>query len=1046
VFNKIITIFLLVAGFAVSVYPQKLPITVYGAADGLPPYSVEGMLQDHLGNMWFTTQGGLVRFNGKRFMHFTSEHGLAHDFCRPIIEDRNHVLWVGTLGGGLTRVVRNDFGGYEFRVYEAADGLNDNSVLALAADSGGLWIGTKQGLCRMHIQAGTDSAVWEYFLSGKVINNVLIAGDGTVWCGDMSGFLYHIRRNQCDTIGMFDDYSAGISGIIETGAGEYRVASFNNGAGFLRVRGERYAVDTARSGFVYLSRRIFGLYRDRRNRILAATRGDGLLIADGEKIQRITIENGLPENQIACVYQDRQNSVWMAPMSGGLCKWTDFPAVHFDEDTGLPDNNVLSILQDHSGRYWAVCHEKGLSFYDGARWQTYRTQHGLPTNSLYTIFEDSHKNLWISSFGMGLVRFDGKRFIRFMADQIRLNDVQCIFEDSRGQMWFGTDVDGVIRYGKNGKLDVFNLNHGLAGQRVLAIYEDRRGNLWFGCAQPSRMKEAGGVSFISAKNKTEDAPVIENFNKRSGLKSRYVSSILETSDGALWLATRTHGLVKYFHDSLKYFMQRDGLPSNTISGLAEDSTHRLWIATLKGLAVMEGDSFRLITHDHGLFDDAVNENAFRCDREGALWLGTPTGLTVYRHRPNQADASAPTVYIEQIRMKDQWLAVSALSRLSYDQNDLAFEVTGIDFRYRRGLMYQFYLDGFDYEYRNWSERDYISYTNLDPGAYVLRIRARNIYGAVSREYQWPIHIRPAVWQTWWFRLAATVTLIILLPVLYRRGSSVWNRFQQWRRRHWIAHYKILAPLGEGAMGIVYRARDRSNGKEVALKVIHPKALSEPDIRVRFERESQILATLDHPNIVKVFAAGYWQGTGYIAMEWLTGGSLKARIQKQTGMEQCCLRDIAVSVASGLAYMHRKGIIHRDLKSDNIMLDENGVPKIMDFGLSKSALMTGLTQTGTAIGTLGYVAPEQVSGLTTDARSDMFSFGVVLYEMVTGRLPFRGDNEIALIHSIFTDAPPRPSTVVTDCPPDLETVIMRCLEKDPERRYQDMNAVVAELQK
>lgn len=240
------------------------------------------------------------------------------------------------------------------------------------------------------------------------------------------------------------------------------------------------------------------------------------------------------------------------------------------------------------------------------------------------------------------------------------------------------------------------------------------------------------------------------------------------------------------------------------------------------------------------------------------------------------------------------------------------------------------------------------------------------------------------------------------------------------------------------------ASDRISGKEVALKVIHPKLMSDEDNKKRFERESRIMSTLDHPNIVRVHSAGHWQGTNYLAMEILEGGNLKTWMQAHRPLSQENLSAIIRQIAHGLAYIHAKGIIHRDLKSENIMLNGQSVPKIMDFGLSKSALMATMTHTGASMGTLGYISPEQITGSHADQRSDIFSFGVILYELVTGRLPFSGDNEIALIHSIFSDEPASPRNINPDCPPQFEALISKCLKKDPDQRYRDMEEIIKEL--
>ncbi|MFH1681744.1 MAG: protein kinase [Candidatus Eisenbacteria bacterium] len=259
----------------------------------------------------------------------------------------------------------------------------------------------------------------------------------------------------------------------------------------------------------------------------------------------------------------------------------------------------------------------------------------------------------------------------------------------------------------------------------------------------------------------------------------------------------------------------------------------------------------------------------------------------------------------------------------------------------------------------------------------------------------------------------------------------------------ISHYRVLEKLGEGGMGVVYKAEDTKLDRTVALKFLAARALGDREERERFIHEAKAAAALSHPNICTIHEIGEHEGHPFIAMECVEGESLKGRIQKgPLKIEEAV--EIGIEVAGGLQKAHEKGIVHRDIKSANIMLTRDGRAKIMDFGLAKSKARTTLTETGTTLGTVAYMSPEQARGEDVDGRTDIWSLGVVLYEMVTGRLPFPGDFEQAVVYAILNQDAQPVTGVRTGVPMELEGAIGRCLEKDPGERYQTAGDLAAKL--
>ena len=258
-------------------------------------------------------------------------------------------------------------------------------------------------------------------------------------------------------------------------------------------------------------------------------------------------------------------------------------------------------------------------------------------------------------------------------------------------------------------------------------------------------------------------------------------------------------------------------------------------------------------------------------------------------------------------------------------------------------------------------------------------------------------------------------------------------------------YEILAPLGAGGMGEVYRARDTRLAREVAIKVLPDRLAASTEALARFEREAKAIAALSHPNILAIHDVGEERGVRFVVSELLEGETLRQRLSR----ERLAWRkgvEIGIAMADGLAAAHAKGIVHRDLKPENLFLTSGGLVKILDFGLARTdaaslsdatsaQTATEQTEAGTVMGTVGYMSPEQVSGEAADARSDIFSLGCVLYEMLSGRRAFGGNTPGQTLAAILRDQPPEISRSGVELPTGLDRMVARCLEKNPNERFQ-----------
>ena len=261
----------------------------------------------------------------------------------------------------------------------------------------------------------------------------------------------------------------------------------------------------------------------------------------------------------------------------------------------------------------------------------------------------------------------------------------------------------------------------------------------------------------------------------------------------------------------------------------------------------------------------------------------------------------------------------------------------------------------------------------------------------------------------------------------------------------ISHYKILEKLGEGGMGVVYKAHDTKLDRVIALKFLPHYLTTDTDEKERFYHEARAASGLNHANITTIYEIQEFDDQLFLAMEFVEGKTLKQLVKEDPPSIKTVL-DIAIQMCEGIAVAHEKGIVHRDIKSDNIMITAKGQVKIMDFGLAKVKGATKLTKAGSTLGTAAYMSPEQAQGEEVDQRSDIFSVGVVLYELLAGQLPFKGEHHAALMYSLINEEPMPLIRYNPKVTPELERIVSKALTKDKAERYQHADDLLADLRR
>ncbi len=260
----------------------------------------------------------------------------------------------------------------------------------------------------------------------------------------------------------------------------------------------------------------------------------------------------------------------------------------------------------------------------------------------------------------------------------------------------------------------------------------------------------------------------------------------------------------------------------------------------------------------------------------------------------------------------------------------------------------------------------------------------------------------------------------------------------------LAGYRIEAQLGRGGMGVVYRAVHERLGRTAALKVLSPELAQDEEYRVRFVRESQLAASLEHPNVLPVYDAGETEDVLYLAMRYVDGSDLREVLRQEGSLTPERTLELIAQVASALDAAHEAGLVHRDVKPANILIDRTGRVFLSDFGVAKRTGGTQLTRTGSFLGSVDYCSPEQIEGKSLDGRADVYALGCVLYQCLTGQPPYERETEVAVIHAHLSEPAPAVTTVRPDLPRSLDGVVVTAMAKHPEVRFQTAGAIAGAL--
>jgi tRNA A-37 threonylcarbamoyl transferase component Bud32 len=434
--------------------------------------------------------------------------------------------------------------------------------------------------------------------------------------------------------------------------------------------------------------------------------------------------------------------------------------------------------------------------------------------------------------------------------------------------------------------------------------------------------------------------------------------------------------------------------------------------------------------------------------EQKLYFPTVDGLVGVDPGMVDEPGIPPGVHIENIKSNGKMISSHPGMTIGPGVNRLEFHYTSLSFRLPGQLRFRFKLDGYDREWEvvEGSSDRLAVYRYLQPGQYCFQVQAgldRAGWGLSSTRFEFTV--LPYFWQTGWFKLLVAIAFAILSFFLITGIRKLLGIVHFWKRKTRIGNYRIVRKLGSGGMGTVYLARSlHASGRQVALKVLREEFTTD-DIQIRrLEQEAMIIDQIDHANIVNVIERGRHDQNIYIAMEYLQGITLAGLISRKDKVTVSEGIHILKQVALALRVIHRKSIVHRDLKPDNIMIirkpQDPLFVKVLDFGLARSESFTRLTESGIVLGTIAYLAPEQIRENRFSPASDVYSLGVTAYESFTGKRPFDGTSSMELMNKILNDTPDDPGLLNPDLPQDLNALILRMMSRDISLRP-DINDIV-----
>ena len=1010
----------------------------------LPQNFIKTILQTSDGFLWIGTENGLVRSDGIKFKIFDKNNtpAFTNDYISCLYEDNQKNLWIGTFGGGLL-VYKNDI----FRRFTGKDGISHLFINSIQQDShGDIWIGTGDGGLYQYKKNKFVLYKKEHGLPDNIIRCIYADSKGNLWIGTSQG-LSCFRDDKfinyrVETIPRSDGSSGGdIKAICEDNQQQLWIGT--NKALYLMKAGNfiehKMKTDTSISG-------IRDIFEDKHNNIWLATKENGLIRYYAGIFSFLDKKRGFPTNNVLAVTEDSEGNLWVGTSTGGLIRLKDEKFTTITTKEGLSDDIVLSIYQDSHGYLW-IGTNNGLNRWKDGEFLYFTNKEGLTSNIVNSICEDRQGNIWVGTDkGLNLVRNSRSEIIK-IKDYLQEQDILAILEDKAGNIWVGT-LNGAVKI-REQTFQEFKQKDGLATNLINFIYEDSQGNLWFSTI-------GGGVT----KYKDHKFTVYTTSN---GLAHKALSCIYEDEDAVLWMGSQ-NGLNRFNDGKFTRYSQTDGLFYNTICYILDDEKGYLWMSSRRGIFRVWKKDLNDFAHGYihyfesEAYDKEDGMGSSECNggvqsagcktTDGKLWFPTMKGVVMIDPGKIKTNRIPPPVVIEHILLDGVLTYPSREVKVSPEVKRMGIYFTALCLSNPQKVKFKYQLQGYENHWNDAKTQRVAWYTNLEPGIYQFIVTACNNDGLWNKKgAAINIKVLGPFWKSTGFRMIIVLVIVVFSGLLiYFLGKYITFAIF-WKKQKYIGKFKLLEKIASGGMGTVYKAVNLMDKSEkVAIKVLREEMLSPENIK-RFKQEVAIIDQMDHPNIVKVLERGQTGQNLFLAMEFLQGRTLAKKIENEKNLDLEEALHIMIQITDALVQIHSKNIIHRDLKPVNVFLiekeGESNFVKLLDFGLAKTQYQTRLTQTGYILGTIDYMAPEQVVGKGVSSASDIYALGIMFYEIITGKKPFKGYSSVEIMKQISDSKPTAPIRFREDVPEELNQLIMKMLNKDRKSRP-NINEVMDQL--
>lgn len=802
---------------------------------GLNSAYLRAICQDKMGNIWLGSfGGGLSKFDGERFYHFTQNQGLSNDYVRAISEDRQGHLWIGTWGGGL-----NEFDGQQFIHYRPENGFPSDIVTSVFTDSKGrLWVGTYgEGLFVWAGEAGQEegSKLFRGFSEAQGLSSGLVYAitedrKGNLWVATDGGGLNMLSMQPGDTAltithitrqhGLSDDE---LLCVLEDRQGNIWAGTRKGGLNKLYM--QQYDgslplniahIEPKNSLMQY---EIRALVEDEAGTLWLGTWGGGMLSYDGSHFTRFDERVGLSDNRIWCMLRDASDNIWIGTDGGGLNKYKGNSFRYYTQHEGFSSYYIYDIIEEN-GHLWLATYGGGVYRFDGKKLQVYTTQNGLSENRVRTILTDSRGNKWLGTWGGGLCKFDGSTFSCFTTEQgLPDNRVSSIVEDQQGQLWIGT-FGGLCSFDGQ-QFTTYSSEEGPEGKEIYCLLTAGPGQLWIGT-------EGNGFYRLSGYNGPTQS--LTHFTLAQHTVGNTVYVMRQDKRGRLWLGT-DDGLGCF--DGTQYHPLTPHLPllgNARVHSLQQDADGNLWVATEKGLhfLLFEGGlsawepGMQPIVYSYDKNDglkelDFVTDNVCM-DSKGRIWWGNGKNLLLLDVNTFEHSTSVPSVQLTELRLNNQYLDFRQLPdslqgliqfsgtepfsgiprelRLPYTYRHLIFYFSAIDWAAQDNIQYAYRMRGMTEQWTRPGPESKAEYRNMPYGDFTFEVKAKGEAGKWSQPLAYTFTISPPWWQSWWaYCLYAAGAFLLIFG------------YVKWRTHRLREVQKILTKSEEKYRELVEQASD-----------------------------------------------------------------------------------------------------------------------------------------------------------------------------------------------------------------------------------------------